>query len=1011
MAGPAPDEPLRPLDQELRLGEPLGRGAMGSVYRARELSTGRELAVKVLHASTASAAQRFLREGQVTANLRHPGILQVYGTGTLKGRPCLCYELVPQARSFEQAVCARPDLGLPLLIEAARTLGAAHASGLVHRDVKSENMLVDAHNRLWVTDFGIVAGADLERLTRTGAWVGTPHTMAPEQFGARERVGPQTDVWALGVLLYWVLCGRYPFEQSASLIELAAAIAEGRFAPPSKWTPVAPAVEAVCLRALQRAPQARYADGAAFADALAAASGATPARPTRRRLVGAALLALGALGGIALWAAASARPVPPLAPARAPPPSGASATPSASLNPQAPEVAPPDPLEAVFAWVPEQVGRPCPEALLDPSGYHQAEAGFLAQLSALSQGVGSCRQVAQALLQGDMVRRDVPPALALLRHEAAEGSRRAQLLLVQTLAAEGAELEEVVWLGRMARFGHELPELRRLAQLKAAAGPGAASASAVWARLPGSLLRGSALALSESETEEAATRAETALVVDLALSGWQREESLQSDWELQLILDALGQRGSVLERALSSSEDGSRRWLGFCLKRGDAGLFTEALRRAAAQPDTAGLAAVVEEASEAGLETPAAGGAYERLTALVTPSAARARALCTFRGWGRPRDLAAGLSALRGLVDAEDYGAAVAAARALGRGPRLADELALLLRPGARAGDPESIALWAPHVILSSASTSAEREGARAQLLRATEGGSAAAIYAQARLLRELSKSPSDMEEARAVLARAVEAGSVPALRLLAEYELVGLGGPVARAEGLSHLEAGAQRGVSEAALRAGKVLADELGPGPVEPEASARARRLLRRALARGNASVELDLALLDLRTRGRVSQGRAALERLAHADPAGAAATALGKALCAEGRRAEAEPWLAGAATREPGGLRAYLDWLVAEERGPEAERFLKDGVARQAPIFLLHVARQRWEADPAAARRGLEQALARGRPEALGILGELLWRSGQREEAWAIWLQAERMGVLSTLRVIAESTVTGR
>ncbi|MCO5167555.1 MAG: bifunctional serine/threonine-protein kinase/formylglycine-generating enzyme family protein [Planctomycetes bacterium] len=294
------------------LGE-LGRGGMGVVYRARDPAAGREVALKVvLHEADARRLARFVREGEVTATLDHPGIVKVHAAGEADGRPYLAYELVPGARTLDELL---PGLPLRRRVEyvrdAARALGFAHARGLVHRDVKGANLLVDAENRLKVADFGLAAGEGLERLTRTGALLGTPQAMAPEQFrGERERQGPPTDVWALGVLLYEALTGAPPFT-GGSITELGARICRGELEAPGARAPdVPPDLEAVCLRALSVAPGDRYPDGEALARDLERWLAGAPveARPRRRRR---ALLVAGAVAAAALLGAALLRPAAP----------------------------------------------------------------------------------------------------------------------------------------------------------------------------------------------------------------------------------------------------------------------------------------------------------------------------------------------------------------------------------------------------------------------------------------------------------------------------------------------------------------------------------------------------------------------------------------------------------------------------------------------------------------------------------------------------------------------------
>jgi len=294
------------------LGE-LGRGAMGVVLRARDRAAGREVALKLALEAPESSVRRtrFEREGEITASLTHPGIVRVYAAGTIDRRPYLAYELVEGARTLAEVLDAGgSQQALDILEQVGRALGYAHARGVVHRDVKPDNILVDATGRARVADFGLALAHDLERLTQTGTWVGTPNYTAPEQLhGPRSEVGAQADVWSLGVILYEVLTGELPFV-APSLLELGARITSGSFQRPSDLRPgVSPALEAVCVQALRARPELRFADGAAFADAVA--RGRT--RPTirRRRRAGwfaASLAALGAAAGAARLLTAPAPP-------------------------------------------------------------------------------------------------------------------------------------------------------------------------------------------------------------------------------------------------------------------------------------------------------------------------------------------------------------------------------------------------------------------------------------------------------------------------------------------------------------------------------------------------------------------------------------------------------------------------------------------------------------------------------------------------------------------------------
>jgi tetratricopeptide (TPR) repeat protein len=290
-----------------RLEAELGRGGMGAVFRATDLRAHRSVALKVvLGAQRDVSVQRFLREAQVVAALRHPGIVGVHDALLLEGVPCIVYELVEGARTLQDAFASLTLAErLELVLEVADALAYVHDQGLVHRDVKPGNVLVDGAGRARLTDFGVVRGADLERLTKTGRLVGTPAYMAPEQIaGERDAVGSHSDVWALGVILYEALTGRLPFEASTAM-ELAVQVGRSPAPPPSSVSdePIPEGAEAVCLRALAKAPAARYADGRAFHEALASVLAGTFRAPSRLKwaLSGALALTLaGALGLLAL---------------------------------------------------------------------------------------------------------------------------------------------------------------------------------------------------------------------------------------------------------------------------------------------------------------------------------------------------------------------------------------------------------------------------------------------------------------------------------------------------------------------------------------------------------------------------------------------------------------------------------------------------------------------------------------------------------------------------------------
>jgi eukaryotic-like serine/threonine-protein kinase len=299
--------------------ETLGQGGMGVVYLAKHHSSGQLVALKVIRdglALTGSRLERFRREGQITASLRHPGIVGIHSAGVDDaGRPFLVYEFIENARTLEEVLPTLDLVGkIEILRDGARALAFAHAEGVVHRDVKPANFLIGDDNQIRVADFGIAAAADLERITRTAALLGTCHYMAPEACEG-PRVGPAADVWALGVILYQVLADRHPIG-ACSWFEYLGKARQGINDPPThKTREVPPTLGEICVRALTGTPAVRTPTAKEFADQLDTylSGEALPPRPRRgRALVVAAVVGLGAcaLALSLLWS----KTPPPIAP-------------------------------------------------------------------------------------------------------------------------------------------------------------------------------------------------------------------------------------------------------------------------------------------------------------------------------------------------------------------------------------------------------------------------------------------------------------------------------------------------------------------------------------------------------------------------------------------------------------------------------------------------------------------------------------------------------------------------
>ncbi|MEZ6184024.1 MAG: serine/threonine-protein kinase [Planctomycetota bacterium] len=278
----------------------LGRGGMGQVYQVRY--GGRRYALKLVLKDTELVRSRMAREARLVGALQHPGIVRLHGAGVVAGFSFLLYERVVDGRPLDSR-----ELPLPARVEriaqVADAVGFAHEHGIVHRDLKPENVLVDRDGGVRVIDFGLATHASLDRLTQTGAFLGTPSYMAPEQFSTDPALQtPAVDVWALGVMLYEALTGELPFRAQTALELLAALNVTSAPAPSARNRAVSPALDRVCARALSRRQEDRPPDGVAFARALREALREAPAR----RVSPAWIVALGgaacAVGAAAVWA-------------------------------------------------------------------------------------------------------------------------------------------------------------------------------------------------------------------------------------------------------------------------------------------------------------------------------------------------------------------------------------------------------------------------------------------------------------------------------------------------------------------------------------------------------------------------------------------------------------------------------------------------------------------------------------------------------------------------------------
>ena len=300
----------------------LGKGASGSVYRARDERLGRRVAVKLLaRLETPVARARFEREARTIASLQHPGIVALLDVGEERGVPFLVMELIdgePLSRALRRGI--DPREAARVVRDVALALAHAHAAGVVHRDVKPDNVLLSRDGRPHLTDFGIARAETDAALSQSGAIIGTPAYLSPEQ-ALSEPATPRSDVYSLGVVLYEALARRLP-HQAETLVALLDAITRERPTRPSEVNPlVPPALNAICLRALQKDPGARFESAEALAAELGRfLEGEAATRPRAGARWGAgALVAAGlALAAGTLAAAVRSRPSPSVALAPSP---------------------------------------------------------------------------------------------------------------------------------------------------------------------------------------------------------------------------------------------------------------------------------------------------------------------------------------------------------------------------------------------------------------------------------------------------------------------------------------------------------------------------------------------------------------------------------------------------------------------------------------------------------------------------------------------------------------------
>jgi hypothetical protein len=264
--------PLPVAFGDYELHEELGRGGMGVVYRATQRSLGRTVALKMLLrrdlASPADLA-RFRSEAEAAARLDHPGIVSIFEVGECDGHPFYSMQFVEGTTLAKRlAAGSLPAREVAALVaKVAEAVQVAHERGVLHRDLKPSNILIDASGEPHVSDFGLAKRLEGDAsVTHTGAILGTPCYMSPEQAaGSRGDVGPTSDVWSIGAILYQAIAGRPPFQASSPMDTLLAVLESDPPLPRSLERGVDRDLEMIALKSLQKPQDLRYASAAALA--------------------------------------------------------------------------------------------------------------------------------------------------------------------------------------------------------------------------------------------------------------------------------------------------------------------------------------------------------------------------------------------------------------------------------------------------------------------------------------------------------------------------------------------------------------------------------------------------------------------------------------------------------------------------------------------------------------------------------------------------------------------------
>jgi eukaryotic-like serine/threonine-protein kinase len=266
------------IDGRYRVLKRLGAGGMAEVYCAEDQQLGRRVALKLLHRRFADDEQfveRFRREASSAAGLSHPNIVGIFDRGEWDGTYYIAMEFV-EGRTLKDIIRDRgpapPEAAADITLQILRAAGYAHKRGIVHRDIKPHNVLIDTEGRVRVTDFGI-ARAGVSDMTETGSVMGTAQYLSPEQAQGRP-VDARSDLYSTGIVLYELLTGRVPFDAESPVSVALMQVSEPPVPPMEVNPEVPPALDAVTLRAMEKDPGRRYQDADEFIAALESARSA-----------------------------------------------------------------------------------------------------------------------------------------------------------------------------------------------------------------------------------------------------------------------------------------------------------------------------------------------------------------------------------------------------------------------------------------------------------------------------------------------------------------------------------------------------------------------------------------------------------------------------------------------------------------------------------------------------------------------------------------------------------------